>query len=189
MRIGIAVKTGGEVLAALLAKLYEAARVPAWVVLLTDANQSGKKAVKDLAETGDQSGAETFDVLLVDVEGRALLSRDGISARLTVVSADDGDCRAAVCVPLHCGRVISFGLNGKSCVTASSVEEEKLWVCLQRAFSDVNGQTVEQREFALRRVSGGLAPWLLIAAASVALCGGLQPDMITAFFAAEDLMA
>lgn len=42
--------------------------------------------------------------------------------------------------------VISFGFNQKSSVTASSVNEDNILVCIQRNMKDINDKTIEPQE-------------------------------------------
>jgi|GEM_PF-1808134 len=184
VRIGLAVKSGGETLSALLTRLYGTAGIPIWIQLLTESKKSGTIETSVFEKRAEPCEVMCFDILLVDEDIAAVerFAPGSVRAGVTVVNTDEKGCR----VPAHGGRVVSFGLNGKSCVTASSVDDETMMICLQRAFPAVNGAMVERMEFALRRAAGGPAPRPLIAAVSVALCGGLRPEEIAAFFAAED---
>ena len=188
MKIGIAVRTGGEALAASLAGLYAAAGKDVNILLLTEWEKVAKISTHIPLKTVDCDKFLYVDVLVADAAGLRAVDAACACVRtgLSVVCADDGDCRAAACLPACGGRVVSYGLNGKSCVTASSVDEERLLLCIQRAFAAVDGQMVERMEFPLRRRASAAAPRLLLAAASAALCGGLRAEDIAAFFASED---
>ncbi len=50
--------------------------------------------------------------------------------------------------------IISYGLSKRACVTASSIADDKITACVQRAFPNVNGQSIEQQEFAVNGVFG-----------------------------------
>ena len=43
-------------------------------------------------------------------------------------------------------RTITYGLNQKATITASSIGESDMIVCIQRAFKDINNNTIEQKE-------------------------------------------
>jgi len=49
-------------------------------------------------------------------------------------------------IPVY-GRALSYGFNGKASVTASSVTDGAMQVCVQRGFTTMNGQVVEPQEF------------------------------------------
>ena len=42
--------------------------------------------------------------------------------------------------------VITYGLNLKSTVTASSIENEKLQICIQRSIKNINNKIIEPKE-------------------------------------------
>ena len=42
--------------------------------------------------------------------------------------------------------VITYGFNSKATITASSVEEDEILLCIQRAIEDKNGNVVEPQE-------------------------------------------
>ncbi len=45
------------------------------------------------------------------------------------------------------GNIITYGLNSKSSVTASSIRENSVTVCIQRAIPSLAGAKIEQQEF------------------------------------------
>lgn len=45
--------------------------------------------------------------------------------------------------------VITYGFNSKATITASSVEEEEILLCIQRAIEDKNGNVIEPQEIKL----------------------------------------
>ena len=49
-------------------------------------------------------------------------------------------------VPTY-GKVLSYGFNSKASITASSVADGTMQVCVQRGFTTLNGQLVEPQEF------------------------------------------
>jgi len=59
-----------------------------------------------------------------------------------IVNAD----RAVVPPPTEAG-IITYGFNGKASVTASSVADEALQVCIQRGFRTLNGSPLIPQEF------------------------------------------
>ena len=59
---------------------------------------------------------------------------------LLIINAD-GDS-----IPIH-NKALSYGFNGKASVTASSVADGAMQVCVQRGFTTMNGQIIEPQEF------------------------------------------
>ena len=45
-----------------------------------------------------------------------------------------------------CGNVISYGLNEKDCITASSIGDNDMQICIQRSISFANGKTCVPQE-------------------------------------------
>ena len=70
-------------------------------------------------------------------------------------------------------RLITYGFNSKACITASSVTDEGLQVCIQRAFLGMDGQPRTPQEFSAslgrgetstlaQSVLGAAAAWAII---------------------------
>ena len=47
--------------------------------------------------------------------------------------------------------IITYGFNSKSTITASSVNEDELFICLQRTILDINGEVLEPQEISVLR--------------------------------------
>ena len=62
------------------------------------------------------------------------------SESLLVINADSKP------IPAY-GKALSYGFNGKASVTASSVADSAMQVCVQRGFTTLNGQVIEPQEF------------------------------------------
>lgn len=43
--------------------------------------------------------------------------------------------------------IITYGMNQKATVTASSIKEEEILICLQRNIENINGKVIEMQEF------------------------------------------
>jgi len=86
-----------------------------------------------------------------------------------VINADDTDifpylegCSA---------RLLTYGLNSRSCVTASSITDNDLLVCLQRAFVSIDGTIREPQEYPIPLTMDCDPMLVLGAAAACAACG------------------
>lgn len=66
-------------------------------------------------------------------------------------------------------KLITFGFSTKSCVTASSVTEQELQVCIQRGFVSANGRPREPQEFSVPIPAGVSAAAVLGAATACAV--------------------
>ena len=47
----------------------------------------------------------------------------------------------------NCARTITYGFNNRACITASSISEEGLQACIQRAFTSIDGYQRDPQEF------------------------------------------
>ena len=62
--------------------------------------------------------------------------------RIAVLPGDKKlDCRY-----LQAGRVVTYGLSGKNTVTLSSIDENRLFLALQREIISLDGRRIEQQE-------------------------------------------
>jgi UDP-N-acetylmuramyl pentapeptide synthase len=66
-------------------------------------------------------------------------------------------------------RLITYGFNSKSCITASSVTDGNMQICIQRRFTGTDGHTREPQEFSAPIPSGANAGDVLAAAAVYAV--------------------
>lgn len=46
--------------------------------------------------------------------------------------------------------LITYGMNNKASITASSIERDKLQICVQRNLAALNGKIIEEQEFGLQ---------------------------------------
>jgi len=72
--------------------------------------------------------------------------------------------------PLPPAKVITYGFNTRASVTASSVTEDNLQICVQRGFLSLSGQLQEPREFSAAFPAGSNPLNVLGAAAACVLC-------------------
>jgi len=87
-----------------------------------------------------------------------------------VVNADDKEIFPYL-TPRR-ARLITYGFNNKACVTASSVTEDGMHVCIQRSFDNLYGNTQDPQEFAAPIGTSSVSPESALGAATVwAICG------------------
>ena len=65
-----------------------------------------------------------------------------------------------------CAKLITYGFNTRTCITASSVTEDSLHVCIQRGFRGADGTDREPSEFSAKMNPGENAISVLGAAAA-----------------------
>ena len=69
-------------------------------------------------------------------------------------------------------KLITYGFNNKACITASSVTDEGLQVCIQRTFTALDGKQHDPQEFAVPESIMSVSPEATLGAAAVwAVCG------------------
>ena len=89
-----------------------------------------------------------------------------------VVNADDKEIFPYLSP--RSARLITYGFNNKACVTASSVTDDGLHVCIQRSFDTLDGTTRDPQEFAAPVGVSSVSPETALGAAAVwAICGRL----------------
>ena len=70
-------------------------------------------------------------------------------------------------------KLITYGFNNKACITASSVTDDSLHVCIQREFTSLDGNQRIPQEFAAPVRPLVLSPEAALgAAAAWVICGG-----------------
>ena len=79
------------------------------------------------------------------------LSKVDIKTKITILNADSGLAsfvlKSIKNPKIHWGKIITYGLNAKSCITASSIKEDSILICIQRAISTINGDLLREQEF------------------------------------------
>jgi len=86
-----------------------------------------------------------------------------------IVNADDKAIFPLL--PQSEATLITYGFNGRACITASSVTEEGLQVCIQRAFQSMDGEERLPQEFSAKVRVEENSDSVLAAAAALAVCG------------------
>ena len=70
--------------------------------------------------------------------------------------------------------LITYGFNSKVCVTASSVMENEIQICIQRDLPTILGNSVEQQEFGISTDTENNSPENLLAAITAALVADVE---------------
>ncbi|MCL2604735.1 MAG: hypothetical protein FWD90_09670 [Defluviitaleaceae bacterium] len=87
-----------------------------------------------------------------------------------IINADNADIFSSL--GENRAKVITYGFNTRACITASSVTEDGMQLCIQRAFVDLEGFTRSPQEFSAPVTSlGAAAAWAVVGYnGSKALC-------------------
>jgi len=86
-----------------------------------------------------------------------------------VVNADDKEIFPYL---PRSAKLITYGFSNKACITASSVTDDGLHVCIQRTFMGLDGGQRDPQEFAATAGSVPVSPEATLGAAAVwAICG------------------
>ncbi|MCL2500475.1 MAG: hypothetical protein FWE90_09080 [Defluviitaleaceae bacterium] len=113
--------------------------------------------------TDNQSYGPKINVLVAD--NSASILSDLISSLTCddylVINADNVEIFASL--GQNQAKVITYGFNPRACITASSVTEDGLQLCIQRSFVDIEGVTRPPQEFSAPVTSlGAAAAWAVV---------------------------
>ena len=89
-----------------------------------------------------------------------------------IMNPDQKDILA--CTSYSRGLLITYGFNSKVCVTASSVMENEMQICVQREIPTLKGSSIHQQEFGMSMDTESHSPENLLAAITAALVADVQ---------------
>lgn len=72
------------------------------------------------------------------------------------------------------GKVITYGFNSKSTVTASSVKEDGILLCVQRNIENLEGENIELQEFNINKTISKIPTNIVMGLATVLLLYGIE---------------
>ncbi|MCL1845816.1 MAG: hypothetical protein FWF77_07925 [Defluviitaleaceae bacterium] len=88
-----------------------------------------------------------------------------------IVNSDDKKIFSMLeSLPKNFSRLITYGFNNRACITASSVTQDGVQVCVQRGFCGIDGTEREPHEFSARTSGENSMSVLGAAAAWAVLC-------------------
>lgn len=70
--------------------------------------------------------------------------------------------------------VVTFGFNSKSTITASSVRDEAILLCVQRNIKLITGNKIEPQEISIRKVEQKLPTNIMMGIATILLLYGIN---------------
>lgn len=71
-------------------------------------------------------------------------------------------------------KVITYGFNSKSTVTASSVKEDSILLCVQRNIQNLEGNNIELQEFNINKTNTKMPTSIVMGLATVLLLYGVE---------------
>ena len=72
------------------------------------------------------------------------------------------------------GKVITYGFNSKSTVTASSVKEDGVLLCVQRNIENLEGNNIELQEFNINKLNAKTPTNIVMGLATILLMYGIE---------------
>jgi len=112
-----------------------------------------------------------FDIIVCVEDAPGLENLAGVGES-TVFVADPDNKSILSHLPRKGAGLITCGFNGKDCVTASSVTENELQVCVQRNIPTADGRILEPQEFGVRLDMYDKRPELVLAVITALLAAG-----------------
>ena len=101
------------------------------------------------------------------------------SDKIVLVNTDgDGDLSS---LNIQKAYVVTYGLNRKATLTASSIDDGNIVVCLQRTVTDLYGREIDPQEFSVS-FSGEYDPGKALQLASVCLLSGVPVENLSKFY-------
>ena len=134
--------------------------------LVEELTGSGRAQVKRGAHPALLTG-ETLDLLVVSPGAVGWAGAAAIYCRTALLP----DSAGVLARSLLADRAVSYGLSGRDTITLSSLEEDKICVCVQREIIRLDGGLVERQELILPRREEE-SPELLLARVGVYLLLG-----------------
>ncbi|MDR2904235.1 MAG: hypothetical protein LBU77_06990 [Clostridiales bacterium] len=124
-----------------------------------------------------------YDVLIVNslgADNAVAISKDGHDAaesRMILLNSDEKNIFKALQNDLGSARVITYGLNSKACVTASSISDATVQFCIQRALPTFSGEIMEQQEFTVKADTVNNDVSSILAAVTAAIVNGCDTNL------------
>lgn len=120
----------------------------------------------------------TFETILILSNNEEILCKREIvkniikKAKYLVINADE-EINLDLLENMNLN-VITFGFNSKSTITASSVTDESILLCVQRNVVLINGNQMEPQEISIRKVEQKLPTNIMMGIATILLLYGIN---------------
>lgn len=102
----------------------------------------------------------------------------GENEKIILINNDDID--AISTLQSQKAYVVTYGLNSKATLTASSIEKNQIVLCLQRTIVDVDGNEIEPQEFSVSLLDD-YDPELVMLIMAISIINGISIDKLSRF--------
>lgn len=102
----------------------------------------------------------------------------GEDDKVLLINSDD--TAAVSATHTHIAYAITYGFNSKATLTASSINDDSMVLCLQRTIVDLNGKEIEPQEFSIS-VEGDYKPEVVMLVAAICLISGIPVETLSGF--------
>lgn len=117
-----------------------------------------------------------FEIIIIMNNNKKIFSKEDIlkiiisKAKYLLINADED----ISFVSLENIKLITYGFNSKSTITASSVNEEGVLLCVQRTIQDFEKKEIEPQEIYIEKINIKLSTNILLGIASILLLYGIE---------------
>lgn len=119
-----------------------------------------------------------FETIIIMTNNQKILSKKDIlkniisKAEYLIINADE-EINLGLLENISLN-IITYGFNSKSTITASSVKEEGILLCIQRAIKDFNEIKIEPQEIYIKKSVPKLVTSIILGIATILLLYGIQ---------------
>lgn len=119
-----------------------------------------------------------FETLLISGNNKSILEKEELlksiisNVQYLIINADI-ETNLSVLKHLNL-KVITFGFNSKSTITASSVKEDTILICIQRTIEDNKKQEIEPQEVLVQLQENNISVHSIMGIVSVLLIYGIK---------------
>jgi hypothetical protein len=105
--------------------------------------------VIDIDESSGSGIMPKVDILVAAEKSEAAMKSIAQAGERSILIMNPDHKDILKCAPKNQGLVITYGFNNKVCVTASSVMDNEMQICIQRDLPTISGKHLEQQEFSV----------------------------------------
>lgn len=119
-----------------------------------------------------------FETVIIMANNKKIFSKMGIvkniisKSKFLIVNADE-EINLSLIEDMNLN-VITYGFNSKSTITASSVKEDNVMLCVQRNIQNANEEKIEPQEICVEKTSPRVATSTIMGIATILLLYGEQ---------------
>ncbi|MCI8352019.1 MAG: hypothetical protein HFJ58_00025 [Clostridia bacterium] len=141
------------------------------VIILKEDNVENFKNIK-FETVVIMSNEKTTNLNQLKLSEKNVIKKIVDSAKYLVVNADE-EINLNLLQETN-GKVITYGFNSKSTVTASSVKEDGVLLCVQRNIENLEGKNIELQEFNINKINTKIPTNIVMGLATALLMYGIE---------------